>query len=438
MAPRARRVSPSASGSVNAEYESLSSLGEDNERGLLEEEEEEDEYDPAKAPASTPPLSLPFRLFLCAGMVLVLASVVAAWTLALLGQHLLATSLSPRAGTYSGLQALNASVHLEYTLDGISLVTAHSEEEEPCEHDLWYGQGWAHARARLWQMEFQRRVGAGSMSEAVGEAGLTIDRVMRTLGLHRAAQRDYEAMDAQSPQRRSLEAYAEGVNAFLDAATPSYLPIEFKLLGLGKPSPWTPADSLVWQKVMAWDLCGNFDVELQRFRMHYLGGVAAERVGELLPPFSYSAFPSILREAELDGSGSSDFPDMTGVEQDAPPPFPPSSSPPDRVAELLRGVLPPHTAGGSASQAAGSAGAAAAAAAARHRGRSSGTVARLLRAARFRVRGGGGASNAWVVNATPAPIVANDPHLQLLAPSLWYLQRLSAKAAGIEVQGVRD
>jgi hypothetical protein len=160
VAPRARRVSPSASGSVNAEYESLSSLGEDNERGLLEEEEEEeDEYDPAKAPASTPPLSLPFRLFLCAGMVLVLASVVAAWTLALLGQHLLATSLSPRAGTYSGLQALNASVHLEYTLDGISLVTAHSEEEEPCEHDLWYGQGWAHARARLWQMEFQRRVG---------------------------------------------------------------------------------------------------------------------------------------------------------------------------------------------------------------------------------------------------------------------------------------
>ena len=116
-------------------------------------------------------------------------------------------------------------------------------------HDLFFAQGYVHAQDRLWQMEFNRRVGAGRLSEVLGEATLKSDRFLRTIGLYRAAQADLQALPAEVVA--VLEAYADGVNAFI-ATNKDRLPLEFTLLGF-KPEPWTSADTAAWGKVMCMD-----------------------------------------------------------------------------------------------------------------------------------------------------------------------------------------
>ena len=95
------------------------------------------------------------------------------------------------------------------------------------QHDLFFAQGYAHAQDRFWQMEFWRRLGAGRLSELVGPATLPHDRLMRTLGLYRAAQASIAQL---SPEVRALgEAYAAGVNAYISAPGRAW-PLEFHLL----------------------------------------------------------------------------------------------------------------------------------------------------------------------------------------------------------------
>ncbi len=102
------------------------------------------------------------------------------------------------------------------------------------EHDLFFAQGYVTAQDRLFQMEFQRRAGAGRLSEVLGEATLDTDRFLRTLGVYRAAQQDLAAL---SPETLSyLQAYADGVNAFI-AEAGNDLPLEFRILGY-QPEPW--------------------------------------------------------------------------------------------------------------------------------------------------------------------------------------------------------
>ena len=406
---------------------------------------------------TAPAQSLTARRLSACALAVTLLGMLCTWGLALGALLLVRSTVSPRTGR-TGLP-LAYPVSLSYSPEGLSHVSVQSPPTSgngtSSEHALWYGQGWSHARARLWQMEFQRRVGAGRLSEAVGEAGLSVDRAMRVLGVYAAAQRDYAGLATGSPERAALEAYAQGVNAFTAAATPAYLPLEFRVLGLAAVEPWSPADSLVWQKLMAWDLCGNFDLELQRFEMAYLQGVPPGRVGQLLPAFDHSAFPTILTLEEL--STGQDPPQApVGPAAQPPPAFPPESSPTGRVQELVEAARAGRSSSSSSSSSSSEAARPAPPALSRLQqavaslaslvrlavlGNSSssrplGHTAPPVRASRLRVRGGGGASNAWVANGTQSPIVANDPHLQLLAPSLWYLQRLTDPASGIDVQGV--
>lgn len=146
-------------------------------------------------------------------------------------------------------------------------------------HDAYFALGWLHAQDRLFQMEMQRRAGAGRLAEVVGEAGLRLDRYLRTLGIYRHAEKSYEAL---SPEvKASLDAYAAGVNAWLDRRT-GPLPIEFQLLGID-PEPWRPADSIVWGKLMALQLTGNSRQELQRARL--LRRLSPEQVETLFPAY---------------------------------------------------------------------------------------------------------------------------------------------------------
>ncbi len=135
-------------------------------------------------------------------------------------------------------------------------------------HDLYFAQGVVHAQDRLWQMDFQRRVGLGRLSELLGEPTVETDKFLRTIGVGAAAQRDWEA--AKPETRAALQAYSDGVNAYM--ATDPTLPLEYQLLGAAW-EPWEPAHSLAWAKMMQWDLNGNWREELLRASL-------VERLGE--------------------------------------------------------------------------------------------------------------------------------------------------------------
>jgi len=146
--------------------------------------------------------------------------------------------------------------------------------------DAAFGLGYAHAQDRFWQMELMRRLGQGRLAELVppalvGGGLIESDRTMRGLGLYRKAS---ESVNALSPGMRTmLDSYAAGVNAWISRENQQFgLELTLvKLLSGGryKPEPWRPADSLVWAKLMAFSLDGNWRAELLRLRL-------ARKIGE--------------------------------------------------------------------------------------------------------------------------------------------------------------
>jgi penicillin amidase len=128
-------------------------------------------------------------------------------------------------------------------------------------HDLFMAQGFVHAQERMWQMEMNRRMGNGHLAAAFGEIALDTDRLTRTLGFNRLAQADLALLDEYS--REALEAYAEGVNAFLDRRR---LPVEFTLTGV-KPARWAALDSVAIARVMLFKLSTSWASELVRAQL---------------------------------------------------------------------------------------------------------------------------------------------------------------------------
>lgn len=162
-------------------------------------------------------------------------------------------------------------ITIERDEHGIPTITAASED------DAYFALGYVHAQDRLFQMEFMRRLGAGRLAEVVGKSALVSDRFMRTLGLYRHATANFDTLDGTT--QRILERYADGVNAWLEGRSRP-LPVEFQLL-MFEPEPWTPADSLVWQKLMSLSLAGNWREEL--LRVELLQSLTPERVAQLWP-----------------------------------------------------------------------------------------------------------------------------------------------------------
>jgi penicillin amidase len=155
-------------------------------------------------------------------------------------------------------------------------------------HDLFLAQGYATSQDRLWQMEFWRRIGAGRLSEILGKSTLENDLFIRAIGWRRAAEVDYKMLGQE--ERDALQWYADGVNAFINTHKDN-LPIEFTILGLTgvkfTPEPWTPVDTITWGKVMAWDLGGNWEEELLRMRIlaKYGDERGAQIINALWPPY---------------------------------------------------------------------------------------------------------------------------------------------------------
>ena len=164
--------------------------------------------------------------------------------------------------------------------------------------DAQLALGFVHAQDRLWQMEMNRRIGSGRLAEILGPRALEADRFLRTLGVRRVAEANLRRYDKET--LALLQAYAAGVNAFLDSGP--VLPPEFWLLR-ASPEPWTPADTVVWTKMMAWDLGGNWRNELLRLRMSKT--MLRARVEEFFPPYPGDApakLPELIAEVEADAT----------------------------------------------------------------------------------------------------------------------------------------
>ncbi|MCZ4280154.1 penicillin acylase family protein [Kiloniella laminariae] len=174
-----------------------------------------------------------------------------------LGAYLWLRSSLPQMSGEITLQSLQEPAIISRDQDGLTTIRARNEA------DAFRALGFAHAQDRLWQMDFMRRAGAGRLSEVSGQATLEIDRFMRTLGLYRLAEANYQQL---SPATKMIfEAYSEGVNAYI-AQHQGILPPEFLLLEY-TPEPWQPIDSLVWGRLMALQLSDNFNRELLRQRL---------------------------------------------------------------------------------------------------------------------------------------------------------------------------
>jgi penicillin amidase len=166
------------------------------------------------------------------------------------------------------LKGLNGPVDVVRDRWGVPHISAHEID------DAVFAQGYCHAQDRLWQMDLSRRLAAGRLSDVFGEAALDIDRFQRRLGLHRAAQAEWETAPANL--RQSLVAYAAGVNACLDGLlSTGKLPVEF-VLARYRPAPWEPLDTLAYARYLAWSLSPNWESELVRSRLiARLGYIAA-------------------------------------------------------------------------------------------------------------------------------------------------------------------
>ena len=167
------------------------------------------------------------------------------------------------------LKGLHEQVEVITDRYGVPHIYAQNED------DLFFAQGYVHAQDRLWQMELNRRIGSGRLSEIFGKLALEADRFARRLGMHRAAATAAEQLPEHS--KRILDAYAQGVNAFIEQNR-KRLSIEFTLLHFN-PGPWTIMDSIQWSKMMGWNLGGNWETEVIRARI--VAKLGAERAIKL-------------------------------------------------------------------------------------------------------------------------------------------------------------
>jgi penicillin amidase len=268
--------------------------------------------------------------------------------------------------------------------------------------DLFRAQGFVHAQDRFFEMDLRRHITAGRLSELVGSSGLETDKVIRTMGWRRVAEAELPMLAPET--RRYLQAYADGVNAYIDRqGSPSRMALEYVVLGQQvkdyRVEPWTPADSLAWLKAMAWDLRGDYEGELMRARL--FGRVPVAQINELYPPYPYRQNKPIL--------SAQDWSPRAGGQGAA------SAVPGAAVPEAV--PLEERTTGGAKEAYA--------------------AVQRALAAVPQSVgRGPGVGSNSWVVgperSSTGKPLLANDPHLGVSIPGIWAQVGLHCRSVSSE------
>lgn len=244
-------------------------------------------------------------------------------------------------------------------------------------YDLFFAQGYVTAQDRLWEMDLTRRAASGRLAEVMGGGLVSTDKFFRTLTLRQAAERSWTVYTPET--RAVLEAYAAGVNAYISGAAGfGKLPVEFTILGY-KPEPWTPVDSIVIGKYMAYDLGGNMKGEVYRYLLR-------KKVGDALATELWPVYPTdgvtILRMADAGGPAEAAALPSDGRTAVQAAALPPDDSQIDLTGLLSAAVFPDEFLG----------------------------------------------SNNWVVSGqltqSGKPLLANDPHLAIRTPAIWHQTHL--------------
>ena len=264
---------------------------------------------------------------------------------------------------------------------GDSVVITFDEADIPhikanSQTDALFALGYLHATERSWQMEINRRLASGRLSEILGSESVKIDRFLRTLGIKRTAERQFDRYPVAT--KRLLQAYADGVNTG-NAQLGWALPLEYFLTG-SKPGHWSPTDSIAWMLMMALDLGGNWDKELQRLELSQF--LTTKQIWEVLPPYEPGGQVSNMDFAKI-------YKDLKV--------FNPVAGPAEGGSKNL-----PSTEHGS-----------------------------------INLPGGkeGIGSNNWALSgkltSSGKPLLANDPHLGLSTPAVWYFAHLDAPGMNV-------
>jgi penicillin amidase len=288
--------------------------------------------------------------------------------------------LNPATGFWQNAESKNLITQEELHLDGLKdeVIIRYDENHVPHifaknEHDLYYAQGYVTATDRLWQMDIQTRSASGRLAEVVGEKALEIDKYHRRMGMVYGAENTLRGMMKDPQTRVSVLAYTEGINAYIRNLTIRNYPIEYKLLNY-KPEEWKPINCALLLKLMSETLAGGSD-DLEMTATLNKFGLAV--TNDLFPDQNFQKEPII----------------PIGTKWNFKPLRVPKSSP--SFEAQLKGTNKPAG----------------------------------------KVEGIG--SNNWAVagskTATGYPILANDPHLHLTFPSIWYQIQLTAP--GVNVYG---
>lgn len=260
---------------------------------------------------------------------------------------------------------VSAPIAITRDRNGVAHIVAASDR------DAFFAVGYVHAQDRMWQLELQRRMARGRLSEVFGKESISVDVWFRTLGLYESAKSSWSTLSPEA--QASVTAYTAGVNAWL--AEKHALPIEFRAVGID-PEPWTELDSIAWIKMFALDLGGNFRREIDRY-------VAKQALGDVKADFFFPGYPAeapttIARIGNDRTDGLAAVADLQQRLQDE-----------YKIAHPRAG------------------------------------------------------SNAWAVSGRHtkdgAALLANDPHLGLQIPSLWYAISIDApdlKVAGMGLVGL--
>jgi penicillin amidase len=242
------------------------------------------------------------------------------------------------------------------------------------DHDVYYAQGYVTAMHRLWQMDFQTRFAAGRISEVVGKKAIEVDRYQRRMGMVYGAENSLKGMMEDPKAKEMILAYTEGINAYIHSLSRANLPVEYKLLDF-KPEDWTPIKCALLLKQMSAVLAMGSD---EFYMTNILKKFGPEITKDLFPDYPFKESPII----------------PVGTKWDFTPlPIPPT---PAGYTEMMTGDIK----------------------------------------TKQKIEGIG--SNNWAVSGAKTksgyPILANDPHLDLTLPSIWY--QIQLNAPGLNSYGV--
>ncbi|WP_224485564.1 penicillin acylase family protein [Robertkochia aurantiaca] len=278
--------------------------------------------------------------------------------------------LSPQQGIWQN--ETSEMPDAELRLEGLSQPVTVQYDEHLIPHifaenktDLYRAQGYVTAQHRLWQMEFQTMASAGRLSEVFGPRALNYDRAQRRKGMVYGAEKALETMKQDKEIAAFIEAYKEGVNAYIAQLSPADLPVEYKMLNY-KPEPWTTKKTALLLMYMT-DMLAGRDSDFEYTNALRLFG--KERFELLFPEYFNVIDPVIPSER-----------DWKEIAAEIPE-VPTDSLPLEAIAATME---KPHPDNG---------------------------------------------SNNWAVgpekSATGNPILANDPHLGLNLPSIWFVMQLA-------------